>query len=88
MAVNGLPMQRVLRRGPLPGSTEVFGASDRALYPEIERIMGEGRSLRAAARELVSAGKVDGTCGPRGRWERLMARYRRERLWATAQRVG
>jgi len=86
MTVNWLPMVRVRRRGPLPGSTEVFGASDRALYPEIERIMGEGKSLRAAA--WVSAGKVDGTSSPRGRWERLMARYRRERLWATAQRVG
>jgi len=74
MAVNGLPMQRVLRRGPLPGSTEVFGASDRSLYPEIDQIMGRGNRLRAAARELCR-GKVDGTCGPRGRWERLMARY-------------
>jgi hypothetical protein len=66
-------------KDPTPYTAEKLGASDRALFPEIDRLMNEGRSLRAAAMELVLAGKVDGRGGARGRMERLTARYRKQR---------
>jgi hypothetical protein len=67
------------RRGPALGTTERFGESDRALYPDIERLVDAGRSLRAATIALVEIGNVEGTASARNRAERLAARYRKER---------
>jgi hypothetical protein len=70
---------RLGRRGPLPGATERFAESDRALFPEIDRMIAQGSSLRAAAYKLVAASKVPGVGSARSRAERLAARYRKER---------
>jgi hypothetical protein len=49
------------RKGPAPGTVDRFGESDRALFPEIERIMREGHeTVHAAALELASARKIQG----------------------------
>jgi hypothetical protein len=73
------PIARGRRRGPLPGETERFGDSDRALFSEIECLMRGGKSLRAATIELVSADRVSGVGSPRGRAERPAARFRKGR---------
>ena len=68
------------RRGPLPGATEKYAASDRALFPEIERLLGEGvESLRSATTPLVASDRVEGTGNGRSLAERLAARFRKER---------
>jgi hypothetical protein len=60
------------RKGPAPGTVDRFGESDRALFPEIERIMREGHeTVHAAALELASAGKIQGGGTPESRAKRL-----------------
>jgi hypothetical protein len=76
------PIDRGQRRGPFPGAAEKYGDSDRALFPDLERMMLEGKSLRAATIALVSANRVPGRGSARGRAERLAARFRKERLSA------
>jgi hypothetical protein len=69
------------RKGPTPGAVDRFGESDRALFPEIERIMREShKSVHAAALEVASAGKVQGGGTPESLAKRLAKRFRRERL--------
>ena len=69
---------RKTRRGPEPGTVDRFGESDRALYPEIERIMREGhKTVHAATLELAS--KVQGSGAPENRAKRLADRFREER---------
>lgn len=49
------------RKGPAPGTVDRYGASDRALYPELKRLIEkECMSPTAAARQLASDGKVAG----------------------------
>jgi hypothetical protein len=65
---------RRARKGPAPGSVDRFRDADRALYPEMERIILEQRiSATAAARKLAEEGKVAGY----GTWESKARRLRR-----------
>jgi hypothetical protein len=69
------------RKGPVPGTVDRFGESDRALYPELKRLMREERmSINAAALKLADEGKVEGvgTSTPGSRAHRLAHRYRKE----------
>lgn len=69
------------RKGPEPGSVDRFGESDRALFPELERIMRERHiSVHAAALELASGGKIKGAGSEASRAKRLASRYRKARL--------
>jgi hypothetical protein len=64
----------------VPGALDRYGEADRALFPELERIIREENlSLTAAARRLAEADKVSGIGNPKSRAQRLAARYRRER---------
>jgi len=65
------------RKGPAPGTVDRYGASDRKLYPELERIMREEhKSATAAARQLAEAGQVEGTSiNKESRARRLTKRY-------------
>jgi hypothetical protein len=71
--------RRKPRRGPEPGTVDRFRDSDRALFPELEVLMANGRSLSAAAGQLADQDKIAGIGGPASRAKRLAARYRRER---------
>ena len=65
--------------GPSPGTIDRFGDTDRALFPEIERIMSEGhKTVHAAALELALAGKIQGVGTPESRAKRLAALFRKE----------
>ena len=67
------------RRGPVPGKLSRFGNSDRALFPEIERIMRqETKTVTEAARELDYEGKVNGRGTSEARVRRLAKLYRKE----------
>jgi hypothetical protein len=53
-----------------------FGALDRALYSELERLMREEHmSATAAARQLADEGKVEGGGTPESKARRLSRRY-------------
>jgi hypothetical protein len=69
------------RRGPARGSIDRYGETDRALFPELKRIMKADRvSLTAAALKLAES-TIDGKKGVPGegtalsRAKRLVARY-------------
>jgi hypothetical protein len=65
------------RRGPALGSLDRYGESDRALFPEIERLVrDEHKSVSAAALELTEKGEVKGTGAPKSVAQRLARRYR------------
>jgi hypothetical protein len=82
----GTGTARRSRKGPAPGTVDRFGESDRALFPEIERIMREGRkSVHAAALEVASAGKVQGGGTPESRAKRLAKGFRKERPRTTTR---
>jgi hypothetical protein len=70
------------RRGPKPGTLDRFGQGDRALFPEVERLVGQGLSITAATVKLAAEGKVAGSGIPESRAKRLADRYRREFLSA------
>jgi len=71
---------RKKRFGPEPGKVRRYEAGDRALYPELERIMAEKqKSLSAAAFELAEAGQVKGSGTAQSRATRLAALHKRER---------
>ena len=71
---------RERRFGPKPGTLRRYEAADRALYPELERIMAEKqKSLSAAAFELAEAGQVKGFGTAQSRARRLAALYKRDR---------
>jgi len=64
------------RRGPIPGTLDRYGKPDRALYPELKRLMDEKQlSATAAANELANTGKVKGIGTPENRARRLVRRY-------------
>ena len=50
------------RRGPKPGTVSRYAAADQALFPEIKRLLYDGKatSPHDAALQLVEAGKVAG----------------------------
>jgi hypothetical protein len=70
------------RRGPKPGTLRRFASSDRALFDELEQLMGKELSLTAAARELAKDGKIKGVgiSTLESRATRLAKLYREERL--------
>ena len=71
---------RKRRFGPEPGKLRRYEAGDRALFPELERIMAEKQnSLSAAALELAEAGQVKGPGTALSRSKRLAALYNRDR---------
>jgi hypothetical protein len=64
------------RKGPVPGTLDRYGKEDRALYPELERLMHqEHMSLTAAARQLADNSKVAGIGTAESRARRLAKRY-------------
>jgi hypothetical protein len=66
------------RKGPAPGTVDRYGASDRALYAKLERLMREQQiSASNAARQLADDGKVAGVGTPESRARRLAGRYLR-----------
>ena len=68
------------RRGPAPGAVDRYREVDRALFPEIRRIMRrEGKSLYAAALKLAEMDKVKGAGTPISRAKRIAKRFNAER---------
>jgi hypothetical protein len=66
--------------GPEPGKLRRYGPADRALFPELERIMAEKKMSRsAAALDLALADRIDGVGTPQSRAKRLAALHKRER---------
>jgi hypothetical protein len=68
-------------RGPKPGTLDRFGNSDRALFPEIERIMSQGnKSAYAACYELAESGEVKGvgSSSAESRAKRLLRLFKKE----------
>jgi hypothetical protein len=67
------------RKGPQPGTVDRYGKSDRALYGDMRRLMGDGRmSATGAARHLAEKGKIEGGGAPESLARRLARRYRAE----------
>jgi hypothetical protein len=78
LATPAVATARKRRRGPEPGSVDRFGESDRALFPELERVMRDHRmSANAAARELAS--RIEGAGAEASKAKRLASRYLRSR---------
>jgi hypothetical protein len=72
------------RRGPKPGTVDRYGEADRALFPEVERIMREDRvTASAAALKLAEGGvegkNVEGFGTPKSRAKRLTGSYLKKR---------
>ena len=68
------------RRGPTPGEIDRHAVSDRALFPEVNRLVDEShKSVHAAALELALAGRIEGVGTPESRAKRLAKRFRKER---------
>ena len=68
------------KRGPKPGTVRRYAESDRALFPDIERLTKDKHtSANAAALELANQGKVAGTGLPESRSKRLANLYLKER---------
>jgi hypothetical protein len=69
-------MRPKLRRGPKPGTLNRYVDSDRALFPEMQRLMRDHQlSATAAARRLAEDGKVAGVGGSESRARRLVDRF-------------
>jgi hypothetical protein len=68
------------RRGPEPGETG-FAATDKELFPEIERLRKEGkaRSISEATRVLAELGKISGSGSTESRATRVARRYGRHK---------
>jgi hypothetical protein len=68
--------------GPTPGTVDRFAAADRALYPELDRLINDPdkpMTVTAAAAQLAREEKIAGSSTPESRAKRLADRYRRER---------
>jgi hypothetical protein len=80
-AVGAVPESEKRRPGPRPGEVDRFGARDRALYPELKRLVGDDRlSLTAAARRLADEGKIAGHTGVANSLAtRLQRRFQKDR---------
>jgi hypothetical protein len=76
-----VPLRQPRRKGPAPGKVDRYGASDRDLYTELERLEKKCGSITAAARQLAEEDKVDGTgtSTKESRARRLAGRYFRDR---------
>jgi len=75
----GMAPLRETRRGPRRGTVDRFGEADRALFPEMKRLVDEDhKSVHAAALELASTGKIKGAGTPNSRAQRLAKLYRNE----------
>jgi hypothetical protein len=75
----GMDALRRTRRGPQRGTVDRFGEADRALFPEIIRLVDEDhKSVHAAALELASAGKIKGAGTENSLAQRLAKRFRNE----------
>jgi hypothetical protein len=73
------PSARKTRHGPARGAVDRFGKSDRALFPQMKRIMRTGpKTAYAAALELASAKKIMGTGTSESRAKRLVRRFLKE----------
>ena len=67
-------------RGPKPGEVGRFDTLDRALYPDIERLMVADRmSLTAATQTLADKGRVAGNGVPESHAKRLARLYNNDR---------
>lgn len=64
------------RRGPTPGAIDRFGSSDRALFPEIKRLMARGSTLHGAT--LALAEKIEGAGADESRAKRLARKFQKE----------
>jgi hypothetical protein len=72
------------RKGPAPGTVDRYGKADRALYPELKRMMDDDHvSLTVAARQLANDSRVDGVGTPESRARRLAKRYSADSLKAS-----
>ena len=68
------------RRGPAPGAVDRYRDADRALFPEIRRVMREeGKSLFAAALKLAEANRVKGAGTAISRAKRIVKRFNAKR---------
>jgi hypothetical protein len=71
---------RKSRRGPKPGTVRRFDEKDRALFPQIDRLVQEEKlSATAATRMLAEDRKVAGHGDPTSRAKRLARLYLAER---------
>ena len=74
--VQCLPSMPPRRKGPAPGSVDRYSESDRALYPDLKRLMQKQKlSTTAAARQLANDNKVAGIGSLESRARRLARRY-------------
>jgi hypothetical protein len=72
--------QAIRRRGPTAGEIDRYAVSDRALFPEMNRLMDDShKTVHAAALELARAGKIEGVGTPESRAKRLAKRFRKQR---------
>jgi len=79
-ATASMDPSRRTRRGPQRGTVDRFGEADRALFPEMYRLVDEDhKSVHAAALELASASKIKGAGTPNSRAQRLAKRFRNQR---------
>lgn len=76
--VQGLAPSPKSKRGPAPGETG-YGASDRALFDELEQLMRGGKSRMAAALELARRKRIEGGGTPDSRAKRLARLHKSER---------
>jgi hypothetical protein len=65
--------EKAKKKGPVPGSVDRYGASDRARFPEIEALMKAGKTLSAACDELGPS--LEGPATAASKAKRLRDRY-------------
>jgi hypothetical protein len=63
------------RRGPARGTVDRYGESDRALFPDMKRLIQQHGSANAAARHLAFEEKISGKGTEENRARRLARRY-------------
>src|SRR6516164_2166136 len=73
------PPPRVAK-GPVRGKIDRFGEADRALFPEIERLMKSKRLTSTEAVRQIPEGKLAGRGTLDSRIRRVSDRFRREKL--------
>ena len=67
-------------KGPVRGKIDRFGEADRALFPEIERLMKSKRLTSTEAVRQIPEGKLAGRGTLDSRIRRVSDRFRREKL--------
>jgi hypothetical protein len=67
------------RRGPKPGTLNRYKTADRKLFPEIQRLLGEGVSLTSATQSLADNGRIGGAGTPSSRARRVAKLFQTER---------